>query len=156
MSTPDVPGYNPSNGDKLHVGCWAETKDKSLIFVKGIEHDRVVYELYDLNQNPILRYQHAMSTADFEKEYSFSAGKSGIKWTWHDKSEFPWDRVIKAGLPEGFEYASAVDQLSAAAKVAQSLGLKAENFNVDSVAHLSTRRVRKIGKLMDRISQILG
>lgn len=48
-------------------------------------------------------------------------GKSKIRWTWHDKTPFPWDRVIKAGVRPGPRRASAEDHLSEAARIAESM-----------------------------------
>lgn len=126
MSTNDVPGANPTNADTLHMGCWGEHEDGSLIFVKSTEGDRVIYEMYDPNQTPILFFQDAMVEDGFKKKYSWdptNPNKSFGKWTWHDKSAFPWDTVIKAARP-GLQHASAADQLSAAQKVADALSDK--------------------------------
>ena len=121
MSTNDVPGSNPSNGDSLSVGCWAEHKDGSLIFVNGAEGKTVVYSVFDFSRTPVLEYRDAMATKDFKKHYSWP-GKSGEKWTWHDKTPFPWEKVIK-DFPSGTRIASANDLVSAAQRVAENRGL---------------------------------
>jgi hypothetical protein len=137
MSTNDVPGAKAINGDQLHVGCWAEHDDGSLIFVEGTEGVDVVYSLFDMSHNPILEYRDMMPRVSFERTYSWDpkdpyykdrkGGKSKQeKWTWHDKTPFPWkDRIIKNGGQDGLRYASVHDQLSAAARVAKSLRLRA-------------------------------
>lgn len=48
MSTNDVPGANPVNGDKLGMGCWAEHQDGSMILVEGTEGNRVIYSIFDM------------------------------------------------------------------------------------------------------------
>ncbi len=123
MATNDVPGANPVNKDELHAGCWAEHSDGSLIFVMNGENDRVVFQMYDLMQSPPMYYQSALRIADFKKQFSFPpVGQSAEKWTWHDKTAFPWDRVIKAFPDQPTpQYANVADNLSAAARVAKSL-----------------------------------
>lgn len=138
MSTSDVPGANPSNSDDLHMGCWGEHEDGSLIFVKSTEGDRVIYEMYDLNQTPVLFFQDAMIESGFKSKFSWdpkNPNKSFGKWTWHDKSAFPWDRIIKNARP-GLTYASAADQLSAAQKVAQAMGHTAAPVDPNKLQHL--------------------
>lgn len=123
MATNDVPGANPVNKDELHAGCWAEHPDGSLIFVLSGENDRIVFQIYDLNQAHPMYYQSALRIADFKTKFSYPPiGQSAEKWTWHDKTAFPWDRVIKA-IPDQPtpQYANAADNLSAAARVAASL-----------------------------------
>ncbi len=96
MSTSDVPGANPKNADKLATGCWAEHSDGSLLFVKGTENGQIVYELYDVVQTPPVYYQDAMREEAFKKAFSAPpVGASKEDWTWHDKTPFPWARVMK-------------------------------------------------------------
>ena len=140
MSTDAVPGSNPANNDTLKMGCWAEHKDGSLIFVKSTEVDRVIYEMFDTSRDPITVYTDAMPITDFNKQFSYPT-KNGDIWTWHDKTPFDWNRVIKAGARDGVNYACAADQLAAAARVAQSLGLVQKPFDPGTVAHM----VEKLG-----------
>ena len=93
MSTQSVPGADPKNLDKLDVGCWAEDKKgTSLLHVIGHE----VFQIYDLNERPPLFYQDAMLEAEFKSYFSTPpVGKSKTKWKRHDKTTFPWDRVMK-------------------------------------------------------------
>lgn len=138
MSTNDVPGACPANADTLHMGCWGEHEDGSLIFVKSTEGDRVIYEMYDPSQTPILFFQDAMVEAGFKQKYSWdpkNPSKSFGKWTWHDKTAFPWDKVIKAARP-GLMHASAADQLSAAQKVAQAIGAAPAPVDPAKIQHL--------------------
>ena len=110
MSTTDVPGANPANGDDLKMGCWAETDDGSLLFVESTENGRVVYSVFDTAKSPIIEYRDSMAEDAFKTTFtSGTSGTSRIVWTWHDKTGFPWDRVIKLGAREGGRLASADD-----------------------------------------------
>ena len=148
MSTNDVPGANPANRDELGIGSWAEHQDGSLIFVQGTENDTVVYSMFDLTKQPLIEWRDMMPIGDFEIMFSCSAkdihkpvsdskGRSIKKeqWTWHDKTAFPWDRVIKAGAMSGAKFASAADVMSAAERIAQNLHLRAKNVNLDEIKH---------------------
>ena len=96
MATQDCPGANPANADVLAAGCWAEHDDGSLLFVKGTENQQVIYELYDLAQQPPVYYQDAMREDAFKKAFSYPpVGSSPERWTWHDKTNFPWTKVMK-------------------------------------------------------------
>lgn len=97
MSTNDVPGFNPNNNDDLHGGCWAEHADGTLLYVLGTENHRVLYELFDLSDpKDTVEFRDAMPQKQFEKDFSYDAGNSSsVKWTWHDKTLFPWDRIMK-------------------------------------------------------------
>lgn len=121
MSTNDVPGYNPANSDQLAMGCWAEHEDKSLIFVESVEAGRVVYSLFDLSGQLPLEFRDAMTEAGFKRAFSWP-NDDGDKWTWHDKTPFPWDRVM-GNFPSGTRVASAPALNTAAKRVAQRLGL---------------------------------
>jgi hypothetical protein len=137
MSTNDVPGANPANSDQLRMGCWAEHNDGSLIFVKSVEGSRVIYEMYDTSVNPIIQYTDAMKEEAFKKQFSWNpSDKNSIKWTWHDKTAFPWDRIIKHGARDGVSFASAQDQISAAARVALSMALSGKNIDKETMKHL--------------------
>lgn len=128
MSTCDAPGYSAkdsdSAGDELHVGCWAEHSDGSLLFVKGVDGKRVIYSLYDLEVIPVVEFSDSMPLKDFLKFYSRGGG-SGSKWIWHDKTSFPWNKVIKKGARDGVSGGSARDIINAATRVAKRLGLSA-------------------------------
>jgi len=147
MSTHDVPGYNPVNNDKLAMGCWAEHKDGSLILVEGTEGDRVIYSMFDTTQAPIMEYRDAMPESVFKKAFSWKSGDSinNEKWTWHDKTPFDWNRVIKAGGKPGLRYAIVDDQISAAMRVAEALKLNGEP---------SSRTGRLIDKFQRAINEL--
>ena len=125
MSTDDVPGFNPIHNDELAMGCWAEHEDGSLIFVESTEGNRVIYSMFDLDKDPIVEYRDAMSEKGFKERFSHP-NTDKLEWTWHDKTEFPWDRVMD-DFPAG-EKTSAVATLTAAARVAQSLELRAQEI----------------------------
>jgi len=121
MSTNDCPGYKQENRDELAAGCWAEHADGSLIFVEGTEGGRVVYSIFDMDKKPIVEYRDAMAEGAFKKAFSWDPLKEkGLRWTWHDKTLFPWDRIIKSGGQDGTRYASAEAQLTAAEQVRRS------------------------------------
>src|SRR5262245_9470136 len=131
MSTSDVPGANPANGDALKMGCWAEHQDGSLIFVESTEANRVIYSIFDVSKDPPVEYRDAMPQASFESTFSWDKSKTGERWTWHDKTPFPWDRIIKAGIPDGGRFASADGLLTAAERVARSLRLRGEAMDAE-------------------------
>lgn len=148
MSTNDVPGANPVNNDELKMGCWAEHEDGSLLFVQGTENDTVIYSMFDTSKQPLIEWRDMMPIGDFEimfsctakdihKTVSDSKGRSIQKeqWTWHDKTAFPWDRVIKAGAQSGARFASAADVMSVAERIGKDLRLRGERVNADQITH---------------------
>ncbi len=122
MSTNDVPGANPANRDELAMGSWAEHEDGSLIFVESTEDDRVIYSIFDVSVQPPVEYRDSMKIGAFKKQFSWkpSDGATKDRWTWHDKTPFPWDRIIKRGSRDGRRDVSAEETLSAAARVRKS------------------------------------
>ena len=157
MSTQDVPGANPANADKLCAGCWAEHEDHSLLYVKGTENGTVVYELYDLAQDPPVYYQDAMREDAFKKAFSFPPiGGSVEKWTWHDKQPMPWSRVMRTFDKPVPVHADVHDTLSAAARVAQSLRLRAQRLTPSAVSPSVEGQAPKAGRsIVDRIQRAL-
>lgn len=129
MSTHDVPGAKPENHDVLAMGCWASHDDGSLILVESVEAGRVIYSVFDTAQDPVVEYRDAMSEEVFKVRYSWRPGDDddddNIRWTWHNKTPFDWDRIMGV-FPAGQKHSSAVAQLTAADRVARSLGLRAE------------------------------
>jgi len=131
MSTNDVPGAKASNNDILAMGCWAEHEDGSLIVVESVEAGSVVYSIFDIGVSPRVEYRDAMKESTFKDQFTWkSSGKGSkksdnLKWTWHDKTPFPWDKVME-DYPSGEKSIRADDLLSAASKVAESLDLRAE------------------------------
>lgn len=158
MSTSDVPGYKPENRDKLAMGGWAEHNDGSLIFVESVEGGRVIYSVFDMAKEPVVEYRDAMAEGAFKKTYSWTAEKKAGKddrWTWHDKSPFPWDRVIKAGARDGVRYASADDHLTAAERIRKSRQLPVQAVNVDEVKTRMPHTGNKASQILKRIQEAL-
>lgn len=160
MATSDVPGANKANIDELAAGAWAEHEDKSLLYVKGTENDQVVYELYDVAQDPPVYYQDAMRAQAFKDAFSFPpVGQSKEKWTWHDKTPFPWSRVMKTFDRPVPMPADVHDTLTAAARVAESLRLKAQRLVKEQVAPNIEQEAPKVGgsgkRIIDRLQKAL-
>jgi hypothetical protein len=138
MSTNDVPGAKHANNDVLAMGCWAESAeagDQSLMFVQGLENGTVYFRVFDLAKDPLMEYSDALGEVPFKKLFSWKPEKDGVtpggKWTWHDKTPFPWAKVIKAGSQDGYKYASVHEQLSAAARVAEHLKMRGKKVDLD-------------------------
>lgn len=131
MSTNDVPGAKAENHDVLAMGCWAEHEDGSLIFVESLEAGRVIYSVFDIGTVPPVEYRDAMAELIFKTRYSWppTPGDDDIRWTWHDKTPFPWTRVME-DFPAGQRAVSAIQTMSAAQRVAESLHLRAESVRV--------------------------
>jgi hypothetical protein len=123
MSTNAVPGAVAANADDLAMGAWAEHADGSLIFVEGVEAGSVIYCIFDLAVDPPVEYRDSMPQSGFETQFSWPNDLS-VEWTWHDKTPFPWERVM-GDFRAGVGHSSASGQLSAAARVADSLSLRA-------------------------------
>lgn len=156
MSTNDVPGANPANKDVLASGCWAEHNDGSLIFVKGTENGQVVYEIYDIAQDPPVYYQDAMREQAFKDQFSFPpVGTSAVEWTWHDKTPFPWNRVMKTFDKPHPTAASAGDILSAAARVADSLKLRAQKLTAETVEPKTEQVRTRTRSILERFERAL-
>lgn len=149
MSTYDVPGHNPTHGDRLAMGCWAEHSDGSMIFVEAVEAGTVVYSIFDVAQDPPVEYRDAMPESGFKSQFSFG-GKFG-DWTWHDKTPFPWDRVMQ-NFPSGSRRPSADAEMSAARRVAESLKLRAERIRERS-SDLSPSIQRAASRVMQGIRE---
>ncbi len=139
MSTNDVPGAKARNRDELSVGCWAEHSDGSLIFIESTEGGRVIYSIFDIEDLTMpVEYRDAMNIRAFKKEFSYEEKKKkSIKWTWHDKTPFPWDRIIELGSKDGVRHPSADHLLTAAERVARSRGLRGGRLDPDEYAHRS-------------------
>lgn len=154
MSTNDVPGANPDNDDELGMGCWAEHDDGSLIFVESTEGDRVIYSMFDMAKTPPIEYRDAMAQPTFEKTFSYGNDLDEV-WTWHDKTAFPWDRIIKAGIPDGTRHAFARHTQAAAERVADSLKLRGEEVSRD-LGHRTETVLRRSGGIWDKLSRAIA
>ena len=152
MSTNDVPGANPDNGDELATGCWAEHEDGSLIFVESTEVNRVVYSIFDMAKDSPIEYRDAMPTASFNTTFSWAPAddRSGNeKWTWHDKTPFPWDRIIEAGIRDGTRPAAAEHTLNAAERIRESRERHRE-LRESTAAERVAAELRLQGQELDR------
>jgi hypothetical protein len=91
----------------------------------------------------------------FKKAFSWKSGEAvtADRWTWHDKTPFDWDRVIKAGARPGLKYPSAADQLTAARRVAEALKLKAHAVAKEG---LSDKKARKLARLSRKLEDALA
>lgn len=144
MSTNDVPGAKSANNDELNCGCWAEHEDNSLIFVYSTEGDEAVYSLFDPNRNPVQEFRDKMPIDEFKKYFSWDGNNNSVKWTWHDKTAFPWDKLISAGARDGvLPSASAHDQLTESKNVVQmlakALGIVGNEFDENAISHLASK-----------------
>lgn len=121
MSTEDVPGMNPLNRDSLHSGCWAEHKDGSMVYVLGTEGNKVLYSMFDVSDaNDPVEYRDAMPLRQFETDFSYDPrNPRSVRWTWHDKSEFPWGRIMRK-FKSGVKPVSADKVIKDAAKITKS------------------------------------
>lgn len=174
MSTNDVPGANPVNADELSMGCWAEHADGSLIFVESTEANRVIYSIFDMAKEPPIEYRDAMPKVSFNSTFTWKPGSSrvtGEKWTWHDKTPFPWDRIIKGGAKDGPRSAAAEHTLNAAERiiesrehhrstaaerVAEELRLQGEEIDRSDMGHRMERVMLKVEGMLGRLAAALG
>lgn len=174
MSTNDVPGANPANADELKMGCWAEHRDGSLILVESTEASRIIYSIFDMAAAParVIEYRDAMPETSFKSTFSWdSTGKKSMneKWTWHDKTPFPWDRIIKGGAKDGARAASAQHVLNAAqeimesrnrhetaaARVADALALEGEELDKRSFEHRMEKTLSRVGGILEKLTGAL-
>lgn len=162
MSTNDVPGADKRNADELAMGCWAEHQDGSRIFVESTEGEHVVYSIFDVATNPITEYRDKMTTKKFKKQFSWASPgatpAAGVKWTWHDKTPFPWDDVIKDGASDGVRHVSATEELSSAARVARSLSLRGKEIDDGALDHLKGKKGlrKRLRRFADTIQAALN
>ena len=151
MSTHDVPGARPENRDVLAMGCWAEHDDGSLILVESVEGGTVVYSIFDVSRDPVVEYRDAMPEAGFKNRFSWKPDADdddNLVWTWHDKTLFPWERVMR-DFPAGTRHASAVAVMTAAERVARSLDLRAGEVRRREYAQPGSHRTGRT--IMERL-----
>lgn len=146
MSTNDVPGAVLANHDVLAMGAWAEHDDGSLVLVESVEAGRVVFSLFDTAVDPKVEYRTAMPEDGFKDRFSWDPDADedddNIRWTWHDKTPFPWDRVM-ADFPSGQKHVTADDQVTAAQRVARSLDLRAGEVQERAESRPSMQRAAR-------------
>lgn len=155
MSTNDVPGAKAENHDTLAMGCWAEHKDGSLMFVESTEGSRVVYSIFDMSKTPPVEYRDAMLETSFKKTFSWDASAKNEKWTWHDKTPFDWNRVIKAGATDGGRLPSAEHIMTAAERVAESLQLRGAELR-DDMSHRAPQVADRVDRVLKKIKKALN
>lgn len=166
MSTNDVPGHDERNSDELAMGCWAEHDDGSLILVESTEGQRVIFCVFDTSKTPPVQYRDAMPEKGFKEEFTWEGsrkkGKSKDRWTWHDKTAFPWDRIIKSGLQEGTDHVIVHDQLNAAERVRDHLKLRGRQLTAGDLDSIKATKINKVvakarkvfGKLQDALKDL--
>ena len=93
------------------------------VFVESTEASKVVFSIFDLAIDPPVEYRDSMIQHVFERVFGYPSD-TGQKWTWHDKTPFPWEKIIDH-LPDGPRPASASQQMSTARRVTPR-GLPAE------------------------------
>lgn len=169
MSTNDVPGANAGNNDELAMGCWAEHADGSLILVESTEANRVIYSVFDMSRDPPFEYRDGMPETSFKRTYSWDpAGKKALneKWTWHDKTPFPWEKIIKQGhtdgprMPAAEHVMNAAERIvatrarhsTAAERVAEELHLRGEELDRSDFEHRMDRFFKAGESLFNRLS----
>jgi hypothetical protein len=153
VSTDDVPGHKPENNDKLALGCWAEHQDGSLVHVDSVEGDRVVYSIFDVSKVPPVQWRGAMPEKGFKNQFSWP-NSSKIRWTWHDKTPFPWDRVMST-FDEG-QVQDANIITTAARRVAERLGLGGAKPVDKSEAENFRETVVEARTMIDRLQTIIS
>lgn len=146
MSTNDVPGANAANNDQLAMGCWAEHEDGSYILVLSTENDEVIFSMFDTKDPTVPQFNDKLPRKEFERHFSWDSKNSkSIKWTWHDKTPFPWDLIIKHGASkDGVMPSSAGSQIeSAAAVMAKILGINKKDFNPEDFTNMMEKESPK-------------
>jgi len=157
MATNDVPGANPANGDSLSMGCWAEHEDGTLIFVENTEGGRVIYSVFDLSRKPPIEYRDAMPIEGFKKRFTWKKDvPDSMLFRWHDKSAFPWDRVIEKGIPDGVRHACAEHQISAAQQIAERRSVIGKPVDPEKYEHMRDRLAKAGEELIGGIQRAIS
>jgi hypothetical protein len=125
-----------------------------LIFVVSTEGGRVIYNIFDTAVQPPVEYRDAVAEKAFKKQFSWPGSKD--KWTWHDKTPFPWDRIMDLGGKAGAGFASADALNTAAQRVAQSRHLRGSEVDPDDYAHMTPKEIAGsiVKKLQDAIKNL--
>jgi len=150
MSTNDVPGSNPKNNDVLSPLNWAEHKDGSLLLVYDVTNKDVVFSMFDLETNS--EYKSSMLRAEFDRK--FSVGDSLIEnviWEWHDKSPFPWHKILKRGKSELLASdrpmkTHSIVPTTAAKRVANAIDVEARRLDAETVKKSANGMFSKFSK----------
>lgn len=147
MATLDVPGANPDNKDVLGVGNWAEHNDGSLILINSLNDDRVIFSVFDMIKG--VEHRSTMPVDEFNRQFSANLekqpGELDDKWLWHDKTEFPWDRLFDTSkmelLPDND--ASLAVTIERSEAIATSVADRISNKISTQVAKLDPEKVKK-------------
>lgn len=154
MATHDCPGYGAATNDELKMGCWSEHKDGSLILVEGTENGVVVYSIFDMDKKPIIEYRDSMKETAFKKQFSWGTDAG---WVWHNRTAFPWDRIIDKGGQDGTRHASAVDLMTAAERVRRSRELHTgEPVDLEAVETRMDRLGEKAEAIIKRVQRAIS
>jgi len=157
MATCDVPGANPNNNDELHPGCWAEADDNSLIYVEGVSETEniVIYSIFDLTDpNNPLEFRDSMPIDGFEQIFK----NSPDTWTWHDKTAFPWQKIMSI-FKDGSKVPSADQLISAAQRIVKTRKIyKSNKIKKDDIKEkIDNSYITKTGHvIIDKIQRALN
>jgi len=152
MSTKDVPGFGVAKNDVLEIGVWAEHDDGSLILVEGLESGKVVYSIFDSAKTPLMEYRDSAPEKQFKEHFSFGSKYNIISdgWVWHDKTTFPWDKVM-SDFKEGLRSPSVDTALTEATRIAERRNLKS------FISHRVAPEVGRKGRvIIDRIQKAIS
>ena len=139
MATPDVPGANPKNNDKLSALNWAEHDDGSLVIVYQVTEKEVVFSLFDSEKE----FKSKMNRKEFERQFSKNVTKkpsdSKIVWTWHDKTPIPWDRALQSR-----SRIMTITETTAAHKVGRAINAEAGKIDKKALEKQSRSMYQKL------------
>jgi hypothetical protein len=118
--------------------------------------------MFDLSSNPPMEYRDAMPEKGFKDHFSYE-DEDDEQWLWHDKTTFPWNKVM-AVFKDGTKFTSAIDQIKAAQRVADVMMIKGQRLEEDSISNRlrnfnekSKVVIGRKGKvIMDKIQRALG
>jgi hypothetical protein len=100
--------------------------------------------VFDVSKEPPMEYRDAMPQDGFKKHFSWdpdgSDADDNIKWKWHDKTPFPWERIIEEGIPDGVRHACASHLISAAERVSKNRELVGGEIDQEKVRDVVDRK----------------
>jgi len=157
MSTQDVPGFGCAVRDELAIGVWGEHPDGSLILIEGVEQGRVVFSMFDMEPTPPIEYRDSLPEDQFKRQFSFSSSDSIVKdgWQWHDKTQFPWNKIMD-NFPDGTRFPSADVIMNEAQRLARVRSLKGGVVKRENYEHMIKKVGRKGNIIVDKIQRAIG
>ena len=161
MSTCDVPGLDTkastSKMDELAIGVWGDHTDGSLILVEGIEQGRVVFSIFDMSPTPPMEYRDSLPEVQFKRQFSFNSSDSIVKdgWSWHDKTQFPWSRIMD-NFPDGTRYPSADMAMNEAQRISRLKALRGSVVKRENYSHMRDSIGRKGRIIVDKIQRAVS